>query len=46
MSTLKGEVAAECAREAPPAVRPICKAKKDRFEEFGKILATKEESHS
>lgn len=29
-----------CARKEPPAVCPICKAKKDRFEEFGKILVT------
>jgi rubrerythrin len=32
-----------CARKEPPAVCPICKAKKDRFEEFGKILVTKED---
>lgn len=32
-----------CAREKPPAVCPICKAKADRFEEFGQILVTKHE---
>ena len=32
-----------CAREKPPAVCPICKAKADRFEEFGQILVTGKE---
>lgn len=35
-----------CAREQPPAVCPICKAKKDRFEEFGKIVVTEKEKNT
>jgi len=34
-----------CARKSPPPVCPICKAKKDRFEEFGHIVAEKKEEN-
>ena len=35
-----------CAREEPPAVCPICKAKKDRFEEFGHIVKNADDDKS